>query len=150
MSKYKILYTSLYEASVTSLHISALPREYWHRSVFFRCYVSLQWETTTCNTSSWHNCICVTVLCFLDLRVQISLSYHYACVRTKVGRISHLNILWTHFKWWIVCHISAPLWKNFCALEDEDVRLRLTTNCSKHSPWVGKTHSDTYETSTRS
>lgn len=47
MPKYKTLYTSLYEASVTSLRISALPREYGHRPALFRCHVSLQWGTAT-------------------------------------------------------------------------------------------------------
>jgi len=73
----------------------------------------LQWEATIHDTFSWHHCICVTVLCFLDLWVQISLSYYDACVDTKVSGIPHLNILWTHFKLWTDGHIAMLIRKNF-------------------------------------
>jgi hypothetical protein len=71
----------------------------------------LQLEATIHDTFSWQHCICVTVLCFLDLWVQISLSY-YACVDTKVSRIPHLNILWTQFTLQTDGHTAMLIWKN--------------------------------------
>ena len=99
--------------------------------------------------NTWRNYICVTILCFLDLWVQISLSYYDACVDTKVSRIPHVSILWTHFKLRTDGHAAADL-KELCALEDEDMRLQLTSNSSKHSPWEGMRHSHTYATPTHS
>jgi len=72
----------------------------------------LQWEATIHDTFSWHHSICVTVLCFLDLWVQISLSYYDACVDTKVSGIPHSNILWTQFKLWTDGHTAMLIRKN--------------------------------------